>query len=96
MAKHEYRILSRKTEGGLAAIVEEFLNAGWQLVGGVHIDRDVVSTGREQISDTHYQQPKFETVLTFYQAILHVTNPRPVTEIHIEDAREVMDLYSEN
>lgn len=39
MAKHEYRILSRNTQGALADIVEEFLDNGWQLVGGLFIER---------------------------------------------------------
>ena len=78
MAKHEYRILSRKTEGGLATVVEEFLDAGWQLVGGIFIERQ----GKEPP--------------VFYQAILRTTLSTPAMQIHIEDARETVNLYSKN
>ena len=39
MAKHEYRIVTRKTQGDLAEAVEAFLNAGWQLAGGFFVEQ---------------------------------------------------------
>ena len=91
MAKHEYRILSRKTEGGLAAIIEEFLDAGWQLVGGVF-----VHTQPEMVPYESGFGAEKKDMTKFYQAITRSKDSRPVAQIHFEDAREVVDLYSEN
>ena len=90
MAKHEYRILSRRTKGGLAAIGEEFLNDGWQLVGGVS-----VRTEKEYVQAQELY-PVVEEVVKFYQAITRSKDSRPVAHIHFEDTKEVVNLYSEN
>ena len=98
MAKHEYRILSRNTQGGLATVVKEFLDAGcWQLVGGVFVLKSVEKTGVEMVPDTHYTQSTFKETLTFYQAILHVRYPSPLDKkMAVNEAFEPVDLYSEN
>lgn len=88
MAKHEYRILSRSTQGALVEIVEEFLDAGWQLVGGI-----VIHDEKEYVQAEGYD-PVEEEVVKFYQAILRVEHPRPMAEIRVADEEVV--LYSEN
>ena len=91
MAKHEYRILSRRTEGGLAAIVEEFLNDGWQLVGGmfVHTQPEMVPY------ESGFGAEKKDTT-KFYQAITRVWNPQPVAIGKVVTADEERIIYSEN
>ena len=91
MAKHEYRILSRKTEGGLAAVVEEFLNDGWQLVGGV-----CIHTQPEMVPyESGFGAEKKETT-SFYQAITRLWNPVPRAIGKVITADEEVLLYSEN
>ena len=39
MTQHDYRIISRKSQGALADAIDTFLNDGWQLVGGLFIEQ---------------------------------------------------------
>ena len=96
MTKHEYRILSRDTQGKLADVVEEFLNAGWQLAGGVFVLHKVEKVGIEMIPDTHFTQPAYEEVLTFYQAILRYIHDPSIGKEAMMDHKTGEVIYSEN
>jgi hypothetical protein len=90
MAKHEYRILSRRTEGGLAAIIEDFMNDGWQLAGGVFVHETT------EYAQAQGYDPVAEKVTKFYQAITRLWNPVPRVIGKVVTANEEVLLYSEN
>ncbi len=90
MAKHEYRIISRRTEGALAKAIEGFLNSGWQLVGGVCVHTESEYTQAEGYAQTR------EEVTKFYQAITRSWNPAPPVIGKVITANEEVLIYSEN
>ena len=90
MAKHEYRILSRSTEGDLADVVEGFLNAGWQTVGGM-----CIHTEKEFVEVQGYI-PTEEEITKFYQAILRTTHAPSMGKEVVMDHVSGEVVYSEN
>ncbi len=90
MAKHEYRILSRNTQGALATVVESFLDGGWQLAGGV-----VIRDEKEYVQAEGYD-PVEEVVTKFYQTILRTTYAPSLAKEAVMDHATGEVTYSEN